>query len=347
MLSRLSIREVLPFCIFLCTAAFFQMFVGKSEYLLRVGTLVLLWALWGIGWNITGGYVGMFSLGHAAFIGAGAYTSSLMFYYLGVSPWIGMVVGALIAAVMGVLFGFVIFRLKLSGLYFSIMTLAFAEVIRALVLNLEVTKGAKGLFIPVVEASLRHFQFKKTAPYYYIILGFVLFAMLFVAFLERNKLGEYFVAIREDEEAAEAIGINTFRYKLIAMAISCVIMAVGGTFYAQNYLYVEPDLLMTIGMSVQALLVAIFGGAGTVWGPIVGSLAVTIFGEVARVTMGATGGIDLVMYGLALIAVVWFMPQGIVRAIGFGDSRPVKRAGKKFPLRSASEGKGEVANGRS
>lgn len=257
----------------------------------------------------------MFSLGHAAFIGIGAYTSSLMFFYYGVSPWIGMALGALIATTVGVLFGFLIFRLKLAGVYFAIMTLAFAEVMRLLVLNLKVTRGALGVFIPSVKTSLWNFQFTSAAPYYYIILGFVVFAILFVAFIEKIRLGEYFIATREDEEAAEAIGINTFRYKLIAMAISSSIMAVGGTFYAQHYLYIEPDLLMSIGISVQALLVAVLGGTGTVWGPIVGSLIITSFAETARVALGVKSGIDLAIYGLALIAIVWFMPQGIIGAL--------------------------------
>lgn len=312
---RLSHREVLPFYIFVCIAAFFPLFVGKSEYLIRAGSLCLLWALWGIGWNITGGYLGMFSLGHAAFIGIGAYTSSLIFYYYGVSPWIGMVLGALIATTVGVLFGFLIFRLKLAGVYFAIMTLAFAEVMRLLILNLKMTRGALGVFIPSVKPSLLNFQFTSAAPYYYIILWFVVFAILFVAFIEKIRLGEYFIATREDEEAAEAIGINTFRYKLIAMAISSFIMAVGGTFYAQHYLYIEPDLLMSIGISVQALLVPVLGGTGTVWGPIVGSLIITSFAETARVALGAKSGIDLAIYGLALIAIVWFMPQGVIGAL--------------------------------
>jgi branched-chain amino acid transport system permease protein len=211
-----------------------------------------------MGWNITGGYLGVFSLGHAVFIGIGAYTSSLMFYYYGVSPWIGMVLGALIATTVGVLFGFLIFRLKLAGTYFAIMTLAFAEVMRLLALNLKVTRGALGVFIPSVKTSLWNFQFTSAAPYYYIILVFVVFVILLVAYTEKIRLGEYFIAIREDEEAAEAIGINTFRYKLIAVAISSSIMAVGGTFYAQHFLYIEPDLLMSIGLFWEELV--LFGG---------------------------------------------------------------------------------------
>lgn len=312
---RLSHREVLPFYIFVCIATFFPLFVGKSEYLIRAGTLCLLWALWGMSWNITGGYLGVFSLGHAVFIGIGAYTSSLMFYYYGVPPWIGMVLGALLAATVGVLFGFLIFRLKLAGTYFAIMTLAFAEVMRLLALNLKVTRGALGVFIPSTKTSLWNFQFTSAAPYYYIILVFVVFVILFVAYTEKIRLGEYFIAIREDEEAAEAIGINTFRYKLIAMGISSSIMAVGGTFYAQHFLYIEPDLLMTIGMSVQTLLVPVLGGTATVWGPIVGSLIITSLAETTRVALGVRSGIDLAIYGLALIVIVCFMPQGIIGAL--------------------------------
>jgi len=275
--------------------------------------LVLLYAFLGQAWNILGGYAGQVSFGHAVFFGIGAYTSSLLLINTGLNPWLGMLVGAAVAATVAAVIGIPAFRL--TGHFFLMATVGFGEIIRTLFVNLpEVTRGAQGVFLPLLESSIKNLMFRQSnTGYYYIILVMTVALFAGTAWLERSKLGYYFKAIKEDWEAAEALGVNATRYKFIALAISAALTAMGGTFYAQWVLYLDPYSTMPLMVSVQIALVAILGGVGTVMGPFLGAALLLPVSEVIRVAVGGGGrGISPMIYGLAIILISVWQPNGIM-----------------------------------
>ncbi|MDR5695412.1 MAG: branched-chain amino acid ABC transporter permease [Armatimonadota bacterium] len=295
-----------------------------SPYALRVGILIAYYAYLGQAWNILGGYTGQFSFGHAAFFGLGAYTSSLLFAKLGVTPWIGMLAGAVAAATMGAFIGLLCFRYGLRGPYFSLATLAFAEILRVIALNWRAVGGAMGVLLPLRE-SFWAMQFPEGPPYYAIIMTMLAGITMLTYLLEQSRVGAYFVAIRESEDAAEAIGVDTMRYKVLAMALSSGLTALGGTFYAQYFSYIDPNLAFGIDVSVAVLLPVIIGGVGTLFGPIAGSLILTPLGEVTRRLLGGYRGVHLMLFGAILVAVILFLPHGIAGAI-----QERQRIGRRF-----------------
>ncbi len=265
----------------------------------------------GQAWNILGGYAGQLSLGHAAFFAIGAYTSVVLHSHLGLSPWIGMLLGAALAAVVSQGIGFLGFRFGLRGFYFILLTLAAAEILRLIALHLPILGGYTGLFINFTPNPWQ-FQFKGKTPYYFTALGFLVLASSVVWLVERSKFGAYLVAIREDEDAAEALGVDTFRYKMLAYAVSAALTALGGTFYAYYQFYLQPNTVLGMHHSVDIMIRPIVGGSGTILGPILGSLLLELLGEFSR-TYFATGaaGLYVVIYGLLLIVVVLFLPRGV------------------------------------
>jgi len=326
----------------------------SGSALLNVFLLIFLFGYWGQCWNILGGYAGQLSLGHAAYVGVGAYTSTLLYVNFGVSPWIGMVAGAGIAGIFGYCIGFLSFHYRLSGPYFALATIAFAELVRLSVLHLEFTGGSLGVLIPLSQDSFWDFQFTNKAPYYYIALAMMVAVTVLVYWIARSRLGYYLHAVRQDEHAAAAIGIDTTRYKLIATTLSAALTGAGGTFYAQYAQYIVPDDLISISLSVEIILRTIFGGAATVFGPIVGSFLLTPIAEGTRILFsdggsgmaivqmfasaapaaekmtayldflahGGGGGGALFLYGVILVAVCVRMPHGVLpwlqRRIGGG-----------------------------
>ncbi|MCL6448118.1 MAG: branched-chain amino acid ABC transporter permease [Armatimonadetes bacterium] len=290
-------------------------------------------------WNIMSGLAGQFSFGHATFFGLGAYTSSLLFTKAGLTPWLGMLTGGAVAAVMGLFIGFLAFRYRLKGHYFALATLAFAEIFRVLALNWRFMGGAMGILIPLGDQPA-YFQFKETIYFYYIILIMALFITFLVYRLGRSKLGLYLVAIRENEEAAEALGVNSFRYKLAAVSLSAFLTALGGTFYAQLYSYIDPELTFGSNVSVNILTPAIIGGVGTVWGPVVGSLVLTPISEFTRGALSS--GISMIVYGLIIIAVIIYLPEGIV---GFIQKIWRRRAILRQKANPAETVPGEIQKG--
>jgi branched-chain amino acid transport system permease protein len=295
-----------------------------SPYALRVGILIAYYAYLGQAWNILGGYAGQFSFGHAAFFGIGAYTSSLLFAKLGVTPWIGMFAGALGAAAMGTFIGFLCFRYGLRGPYFSLATLAFAEILRVIALNWRAVGGAMGVLLPLRE-SFWTMQFPEGPPYYAIIVTMLGGIMLLTSFLEQSRIGTYLVAIRESEDAAEALGVDTRRYKIVAMALSSGLTALGGTFYAQYFSYIDPNLAFGIDVSVAVLLPVIIGGVGSLFGPLAGSLILTPLGEVTRRLLGGYRGVHLMLFGAILVAVILYLPHGLV-----GTFQEKRRMGRRW-----------------
>jgi branched-chain amino acid transport system permease protein len=282
-----------------------------SSYTVTILTLIFFYAYLGQAWNIVGGYAGQLAVGHAAFVGIGGYTAALLSTEQGITPWLGMFVGGALAAVLGGVIAWLGFRFGLRGFYFVLLTVAFAEICRILALNIDAIGGALGYYITFT-GNPRQFQFQDARAYYYIAFALMLGATAITAVLERRRFGIYLTAIREEETASEALGVDAFRYKLLAMILSSFLTGIGGTFYAFYLFSLQPNAVFGIPLSVEIVLRPIVGGAGTVLGPILGSFILTPLAEVARAwfSRGGLAGAHLVVYGLLLIAVVLFLPRG-------------------------------------
>jgi branched-chain amino acid transport system permease protein len=287
-----------------------------NSYAVTVFIFIFFYAFLGQAWNIVGGYAGQLSAGHAAFVGIGAYASALLSARAGLTPWIGMLVGGVLSAGLGTVVGYLGFRFGLRGFYFVLLTVAFAEVCRILALNTDAVGGALGFYITFT-GNPRQFQFQDNRAYYYVALGLMLAATGIVAVIERRRFGAYLIAIREDEQACEALGVNTFRYKMLAMVVSSFLTGVGGTFYAFYLFSLQPNSVFGIPLSVEIVIRPIVGGAGTVLGPILGSFILSPLAEAARIYFGqgSWSGAHLIAYGLLLIGVVLFLPQGAYPAL--------------------------------
>jgi branched-chain amino acid transport system permease protein len=279
---------------------------------LNYAILVLMIAQAGVAWNILGGYAGQVSLGHAAFYGIGAYTSTQLLLQYNLSPWLGMVAGGAVATLFALAIGWPCFRLR--GHYFAMATIAIAEILQIVVTNWDWLGGAVGLSLPVVESGWWGFVFNKSkVPYYYIMLGLLLLTLGVNLLIERSFLGYYFRAIKDEPDAARSVGIDLTRYKLIAIASSSFLTAIGGTFYAQKELFIDPGSTMGISLSIKIALVAILGGVGSMGGPVVGAVILTAIEESTRALFGGTGrGTDLIIYALLIIGVAVFYPGGVM-----------------------------------
>lgn len=278
-------------------------------------------------WNIIGGFAGQLSLGHAAFYGIGAYTSTLLYINAGLSPWLGMIAAGMAAAVVGLGLGSVSLRLK--GPFFSMITIAFAEVIKIVVVNTpSITKGSVGILIPF-RPSFSHMIFRDKFSYLFLALGFMLLVFLLSLWIERSRLGYYLLAVRENESAAQALTINTSWYKIIAMALSAFLMAIGGVIYTQYILFIEPASEFDFVTSINPALIAMIGGMGTAIGPIIGSIIMTPLQELLRSWLGGVAqGLHLFVYGVILVAVVIFVPGGFVGLL----SKTYHRVLSKLPV---------------
>jgi branched-chain amino acid transport system permease protein len=291
----------------------------RNEDYLHVLVGVLFSAYLASAWNIVCCYTGQLSLGHAALCGIGGYVSTLLFINLGLSPWVGMLIGALCAMAVGVFVGYPCFRLR--GPYFALTTIAFAEILRIWVENTEEflgieLRGAQGIMVPLKGQIPWLFQFTSKIPYYYIISVMLLVVMAVTFWMERSRMGFYLKAIRADQDAAEALGINATRYLLSAMALSSFLTALGGSFYAQYFRYINPERNMGLDLSIEVALMGIVGGQGTVLGPVLGAFLLTPAGEISRGFLGGKFmGLHLVIYGLVLVLAVLFLPKGLIQPI--------------------------------
>ena len=286
-----------------------------DDYLAHNFILIFLYAYLGLAWNILGGYAGQFSFGHAAFFGVGAYSSTALFVRFGLNPWIGLLIGAAVGLALGLFIGYLAFRHGLRGAYFALATLAFAEMLFVVATNWDWVGAGAGLLVPLDNDPL-FFQFADKRSYYYIALALMVGCAYLTHRLERSKLGYAFVAIRENESAAEAVGVDTFTAKMRAIALSAPLTAIGGTFYAQYFFYIDPVLTFGANTSVEIILRPIVGGTGTVFGPILGSFLLTPLSEATRTGLrGLTGGnvpgVDIIVFGAILIVVIIFMPEGL------------------------------------
>ena len=290
-----------------------------NSYFLQIIIYILMFAYFASAWNILGGFAGQFSLGHSIFIGIGAYTSTILYAQFGVSPWLGMLVGGVLAAIVGVIMGLPCFKLKST--YFTLTTIALSYIILLLVQNtrtlgiLEIN-GARGIQIPAVPGNdLLAMQFIDKKYYLYIILALLIISVAVCQWIKSSKMGYQLAAIANNQDAAESLCVNSRKLKLKAMAISAFMCAVGGTFYAQVILFCNPARLFSEALSDKLAIAAMLGGKGTVFGPTVGALIVESISQFASAQFAGTQGLNLAIYGIMLIVCIRFFPDGILPII--------------------------------
>jgi branched-chain amino acid transport system permease protein len=288
-----------------------------NQFLLHLGITVLMWTTLGVAWNLLGGFAGQVSFGHATFFGVGAYTTMILFLKVGVAPWYGLLASGLAGAFVSLPIGLICFRLR--GPYFSLSTMAVAEIIRLVALNWEqLTNGPVGLLItalPRVSIGARPLDWESKTPFYYVIAGLALAAMLATYALTRSRLGAYLLAIREDEETAQSVGIDTVRAKVLTLALSAFFTGVAGGFYGFYFRYVDPDAVFPIALSVEMVFIAVVGGLATVVGPVVGALFLVTIAELFRERFQVG---HLIFYGLFMMLAIRFLPGGL-----WGEARRV------------------------
>jgi len=295
--------------------AFVLPLVLRSPTYLHILVLLYFYAYLTTSWNLVGGFAGVLPLGHAAFVGIGAYTSTILFLQYGISPWIGMIVGSILATIVGVLIGLP--TLKMRGAYFALATIAFSEGVRVMIENIDFLgpfklNGPRGLSIPPLNTGLENFLFVGKEPYYYIILIMLIITLALTYFISHSKLGYYLNAGGEEPEAAMALGVNVARAKLIAMAMSCFLTALAGTFYAQFTLYIHPRSIISLDLSFEIAFIALIGGRGSIAGPLLGALLLRPVGDFSRIYFGATlPGLHLVIFGVVLVLVMIYQPRGL------------------------------------
>ena len=286
--------------------------IVESPYLRHVFIFILIYIALGSSWNIIGGYAGQWSLGHAAFFGIGAYTSTLLLLHLNLTPWVGIFIGGVAATIVSFIIGFPCFKLRTH--YFAIATLAFGEIMRLLFLWFPFTGGSMGLLLPIVKIPSAYYMlWANKLPYYYICLFLVIGIVWLTYKIDQSRLGMYLKAVKQDEDAAKNLGINVTKYKVLAMGISSFLTAMMGTIYAQYIQFIDPVTVMPFILSLYMILIPIFGGLGTVFGPLLGAVILVSIEEITRVLFGGMGiGIDLMFYGLVIIILSLYFPKGLI-----------------------------------
>ncbi|MCX5861317.1 MAG: branched-chain amino acid ABC transporter permease [Desulfomonile sp.] len=284
--------------------------IVTDPFYVHLMIMVLMWTVLGASWNVVGGFAGQVSFGHSAFLGTGAYTTMILYLNMGIAPWYGIVLGGLVAAVIALPIGLICFRLR--GPYFALSTLAVAEIIRLVALNWEsLTNGPVGLLIttlPPVTLAGTALDWESKTPFYYIIAVLAVGALVATSLLARSRLGAYLLAVRDDIDSAEAIGINTVQVRVLALALSAFLAGVGGGFYAMYLRYIDPDAVFSIPLSVEMVFIPVVGGLTTVMGPFIGAVFLVSLGETFR-THFLTG--HLIFYGLFMMVAIRYMPEGI------------------------------------
>ncbi len=288
-----------------------------NDYLLTVLILILYFAYAGQAWNIMMGFAGQLSLGHALYVGLGAYTTAALYVHFGVAPWLGLLVAVPIAMLTGAVIGFLAFRFGVAGVYFAILTIAFAEFARIGFDHFAWVNGSAGFFLPVKQYTQNDLWSLRGQPimFYYVILALTVAGFALCHLLLRSRIGYYWLAIREDEEAARALGIDTFRYKMLAVVISAGMTSLAGVFFAFYYNNLFPEQVFHISRSIELILAPIIGGIGTLFGPILGAFLLTGLSETVTESLHAFGleipGAKQVFYGICLLVVVMALPDGI------------------------------------
>jgi branched-chain amino acid transport system permease protein len=288
-----------------------------NDYLLTVLIVALYLAYTGQAWNIMMGFAGQLSLGNAIYAGLGAYVSAVLFTRYGVAPWLGLLAAIPVAAACGAIVGFLAFRFGVSGVYFAILTIAFAEFARIGFDHLDFVDASAGLFLPVAQYTHNDLWRLRGNPtmFYYVMLAATVVAFVLSRLLLRSRIGYFWLAIREDEPAARAAGIDTFRYKMYAVMISAAVTSFAGVFYAFFYNNLFPEQVFNISRSIEMILGPIIGGIGTLFGPILGAFVLTGLAESVTSALSAVGidlpGAKQVFYGICLLLIVVALPEGI------------------------------------
>jgi branched-chain amino acid transport system permease protein len=288
-----------------------------SSYVLSVATLILFFAYTGQAWNVMMGFAGQLSLGHSLYVGVAAYAAAGLFFHFGIGPWAGVWLGIALCVALGAAIGFLAFRFGISGVYFALLTIAFAEFTRIGFDHIDWLGGPGGLFIKVEQREHLDLLNLRGPPqmFYYAMLALTAGAFALCAWLLRSRAGYYWQAIREDEQAAQALGINTFRWKMLAVVLSSALTALAGVFYAFYYNNLFPEQVFHISRSIEIMLGPVIGGVGTLFGPILGAAVLTILADGITEALAALGleipGVKQVFYGIVLLAVVMFLPHGI------------------------------------
>jgi branched-chain amino acid transport system permease protein len=310
-----SRRPVVFLLVLLAALLLAPWFVG--DYLLTVLIVIFYLAFTGQAWNIMMGFAGQLSLGHALYVGLGAYVTAALFTKYGISPWIGLLAAMPVAALCGAVIGFLAFRFGVSGVYFAILTIAFAEFARIGFDHLTIVNASAGLFLPVAQYSHNDLWRLRGNPtmFYYVMLAATALVFILCSWLRRSRIGYFWLAIREDELAAKAAGIDTFRYKMYAVMISAAVTSFAGVFYAFFYNNLFPEQVFNISRSIELILGPIIGGVGTLFGPILGAFVLTGLAESVTGAMAAVGfdlpGAKQIFYGICLLLVVVALPEGI------------------------------------
>jgi len=317
-----SSRDLLALLV--VVAALSALPLGISPFLLSVATGVLIFAVAAIGWNVLSGFAGQFSFGHAAFFGIGAYTVAILLTKYSISPWLGLIAGGVVGGVFGLGVGWVSFRFGLKGAYFALATFAVAEMLRITVNSLDYFGSGIGITIPLVDGDdWARLQFSETRElHYWVILAILAMAVVATIAIKRSRIGSYMFAVREDEDAAAALGINPFRTKLAAISISGFITAVAGGYFTLFFLFIDPDVVFGAFVSVAILLRPIVGGIGTIWGPVIGAALLSLLGELTRSLVRdppeflsfieGANGLDQVLFGLILVIIIIRAPDGVL-----------------------------------
>jgi branched-chain amino acid transport system permease protein len=302
-----------------------------NDYLLTVLIIILYFAYTGQAWNVMMGFAGQLSLGHAIYVGLGAYTTAALYVHFGIGPWLGLPAAIAIAVACGALIGFLAFRFGVGGVYFAILTIAFAEFARIGFDHFRWVGGSSGFFLPVANYTHNDLWNLRGNPtmFYYVMLALTVAAFVLCHALLRSRVGYYWLAIREDEAAARSLGINTFRYKMYAVIISAGMTAVAGVFFAFYYNNLFPEQVFHISRSIELILGPIIGGVGTLFGPVVGAFLLTGLSEMMQELLTVLGldapGAKQVFYGVCLLVVVVALPDGIwpwlARRLGVTEKR--------------------------
>jgi branched-chain amino acid transport system permease protein len=299
---------------------FFLPLVG-NPYWLSVATLFLFFAYAGQAWNIMMGFAGQLSLGHSLYLGAGAYTAGALYFHFGIGPWAGLWAAVAVCALLGAFIGALAFRYGISGVYFALLTIAFAEFARIGFDHFDWVGGSGGLFLPVAQRDRIDLANLRGTPamFYYVILALAAAAFTLSAWLLKSRAGYYWLAIRENEEAARALGIDTFRWKMLAVMISAAMTAPAGVFAAFYYNNLFPEQIFGVSRSIEMILGPILGGLGTLPGPVIGAALLVLIADGATEMLAALGwdapGVKQLLYGVILFAVVVFLPHGVWPAI--------------------------------
>ena len=303
-----------------------------NDYLLTILIIILYFAYTGQAWNIMMGFAGQLSLGHAIYVGLGAYTTASLYVHFGVSPWIGIFAAIPVAMVCGAVIGFLAFRFRVGGVYFAILTIAFAEFARVGFDHFTWVGGSSGFFLPVANYTVNDLWNLRGKPimFYYLILAMTALALIICRALLRSRIGYFWLAIREDEEAALAAGIDTFRYKMYAVVLSAGMTSLAGVFFAFFYNNLFPEQVFNIARSIELILAPIIGGVGTLIGPILGAFLLTGLSETMHAILYSFGvdipGAKQVFYGICLLFVVMVLPDGVwpwcARVLGLKDDKP-------------------------